>query len=118
VIFSDIHFNPTTPAGTYQVTSANGKVTVAFVTAPTKVDNLGMSFVQQYCDEQPQDNPTSCFATCQTAPCYRVARVTSFQYGAVGTVDITGASAGMDTVKGSVDINGVISQHFVDGICH
>jgi hypothetical protein len=118
VIFSDENFNPTTPAGTYQVSSVHNAVAVKFVTPPPTLDNLGMTFVQQYCDQKPPTAPTSCAATCQTAPCYRVARVTSFQYGAVGIVDITAAVLGMDEVKGSVDINGVISEHLVGGVVH
>ena len=88
------------------------------MTPPPTVDNLGMTFVQQYCAQKPETNPTSCAATCQTAPCYRVARVTAFQYGAVGITDITGIALGMDEVRGSVDINGVISEHFVGGMVH
>lgn len=118
---TDKNFNPITPKATYDVTSDLGNVDVKILFQPSTVDNLGMSFTQQFCDGSPAATPptapANCSSTCQSVPCYRITRVGGFRYGALVPALITGgASPGTaDVVRGSATVEDIVSDVTISG---
>ncbi len=137
VVFMDRNFNAIIPAASYSVGPlGTGVVTARYTHLPTTVDNLGMSFTQQYCDSNPPPSaangwivtPTSCGNVCTTTPCYVVANVgncdgttcSGFSYGSWATAVITGScnAPGADTVEATCTMNSVATPVDVSGYCY
>jgi hypothetical protein len=112
---SDANFNALATSATFDVKALAGNVTPMITSSPRTVDSLGMSFQQQYCNAPP---PTTavCAQTCTSVPCYRWTKVSGFKYGNRGTVSITGAKTGPDTVKCTAVVGGISTLFSISGI--
>jgi hypothetical protein len=107
VYFTDENFNLPGVETTYSLTVVSGTpatVTAAFTTAPTvPVDNLGLSFTQQFC----HSDKTACGSSCSSAPCILVPKVDNYSYGTYGVAQITAAAAGPAEVRANATFYGV-----------
>jgi hypothetical protein len=140
VAFMDGNFNPISPIGTYAIASlGTGVVTSKFTVPPRTtlspdgtVDDLGMSFTQQYCDKSAPAMPTQCSNVCATSPCYVVTNVggcdlstnprsacSRFGFVTQGQAMVTGAcSANLnDTVQATSTLNEITTGLVLSGSC-
>lgn len=121
VFFTDLNFNPITPKATYAIRADMGNVDVKYLFVPNPVDNLGMSFTQQFCDGSPAATPptapANCSSTCNTSPCYRITSVGGFRYGTVPSALVTGGSKSgtTDTVRATATIEGIATDVTITG---
>ncbi len=118
VYFADQNYNPMTASTTFGVTPMVGNVSAKYLLEPSLIDNLGMSFTQQFCDAAPPAVPTACSSTCQTSPRYRVTRVGGYHYGNLATALITGATTGPDSVRATATIQGIVAEGWIAGACN
>ncbi len=107
VYFADLNFNQPEFTTAYSLTVVTGSSSAVYTTSPLiPVDNLGLSFTQQFCTSAVGAPP--CGNTCAAAPCYTVGVVGNYSYGTVGVVNITGGTvAGPVEVRANATFNGV-----------
>ncbi len=107
--FQDQNLNPLSPAKTtYAVSSSSATSSPTLTLAPATVDNLGLSFAQEYCAEAPGTAPVTCSNVCPSAPCYVRTAVSSFSKGSHGEVTILGGSKpGTDVVYVAPTVAGI-----------
>jgi Bacterial Ig-like domain (group 1)/Stigma-specific protein, Stig1 len=133
VVFMDGNFNEIASTASYGIgTSGNGVVAPKFSSTPIPIDDLGMSFTQQYCDKP--TSPTQCSNKCQSwnasGACYVVTNVgacdlatrgtcTGFPYGSWSQAVVTGAckANSPDTVQATSTVNGVPTTISLAGTC-
>ncbi|MBN1962319.1 MAG: hypothetical protein JW841_15395 [Deltaproteobacteria bacterium] len=98
--FMDRNQNPISPAATFATQPEMALVTAKILYSPTSVDNLGLSFTQQYCDQPAGSTPTVCASTCPSSPCYLVSKIYGYDSAvSSGVVAITsGSTSGTDTI--------------------
>ncbi len=122
VYFADENFNQVTSSTAYSIAAlGTGIVTVKYQIPPNAVDNLNMTFTQQYCDKPAP--PATCGNVCSSSPCYVVTNVgncsptacSGFAYGNFGQVAVTGVGAGTDTVQAVATINSVGTAIYMGG---
>ncbi|MHB8876172.1 MAG: Ig-like domain-containing protein, partial [Myxococcaceae bacterium] len=110
VYFADQNFNQPASQTTYSLTVVSGTVTAVYTTMPgAPVDNLGLSFTQQFC-AAPPPAASSCASSCLTSPCYIVGTVGGFSHGTYGAARITAGAAGTvgaAEVRANSTLNGV-----------
>lgn len=129
VLFIDGNLNQVASTTAFALsTVGQSVVTPTYTVSPSRVDNLGMTFTQQYCDHP--TSPTACGNTCQTIPCYVVTNVgacdlparavcNGFSYGNVGQLSVRGAcnAAAGETVVATATLNSVVSRLNLGGNC-
>lgn len=109
--FMDGNFNPLAPTmTTYAAKTSASNVSTAFTILPSNVDNLGMTFVQHYCDQLPGATSATCGQTCASVPCYRVSTVSGYGGGSGGTIKVTATKAGADTVSIVPTVDSITDQ--------
>jgi hypothetical protein len=114
---ADPNFNLPNSKYAYAVTKpAAAKLTVAFTSGgtPTTIDGLGMGFTQLYCNSLTPANPSvDCSNQCLWAPCYPIVDVSGFNYGAWGSILITGGATPDGGV--CVGVNGSLTTSGTSG---
>ncbi len=117
LFFGDANFNIPNSKYAYAVTKpAAARLSVAFTSGgtPTTIDSLGMGFTQLYCSSLTPANPSvDCSNQCNWAPCYPIVDVSGFNYGAWGSILVTGGATPDGLV--CVGVNGLLTTSGTSG---
>ena len=105
-VFQDENMNQLSPSFTsYTPLSETGNSTPKVLFSPANVDNLGMGFEQQYCQEKAPTAAATCSNICPSAPCYVRTFVGPYPKGSVGVASAIPSKVGFDAIDIEPTVN-------------